>query len=293
MISLEIMVLMETSVETRVDRWVLIAVDRDDTSEVRVLVSVLSLVFNAESTAFNETDAALTAVDRDVTSELRVLISVLSPVFNAESTALNETDAALTAVDRDITSEVRTLISAAMDVINIVLPFVMVVVSDGSFPMAVAMSASVFIVADSPSPAMAAVLTFTYDSVAITAEWNVGCTMKSHGPVTVTLPSENTAFPETSSRVVIVAVCRVALSKMALPMLAVVMLAVVMLAIGIVVMPVRLASWTGAFNKCKTSSAFLRSRISLFNTAVKSDRWDTTSEFVTFPMTISVMRVQL
>jgi len=327
--SLEIMVLMETSVETRDDRWVLIAVDRDVTSEARVLISVLSSVFNAESTAFNETDAALTAVERDVTSEVRVLISVLSSVFNAESTAFNETAAALTAVerdvtaedrvlisvlssvlspestvlnetdtalkaaDRDVTSEVRTLISDAMDVNSIVLPFVIVVVSDGSFPMAVTMSASVFIVVDSSSPAMAAVLTFTYDSVAITAEWYVGGTVKSHGPVTVTLPSENTAFPETSRRFVMVAVCRMALSKVVLPMLAVVMLAVVMLAIGIAVMPVRLALWMGAFNRCKTSSAFLRSRISLFNTAVKSDKWDTTSEFVIFPMTILVMRVQL
>jgi len=327
--SLEIPVLMETSAETRADRWVLTAVDRDVTSEVRVLVSVLSVVLRPESTALNETDAALTAVDRDTTSKVRVLISAMSPVINPESTAFNETDAALTAVERDVTAKVRVLISVLSPVMNpestdnsdalvaltavdrdvsaevralisdatefnsIVLPLVMVVASDGSFPMAVAMSDSVFIVDDSPSPAMAAVFTFTNDSVAMTLALNVGCTVKSHCPVVVTLPSKNTAFPETSSRVVMVAVCSTAVSRVALPMLAVAMLAVAMLAIGIVVMPVSTALLTGAFNKCNTSSAFLRSRISWFNTAVKSDKWDTTSEFVTFPITMLVMRVQL
>jgi hypothetical protein len=327
--SLEIPVLMDTSAATRDDRLVLTAADRDATADVRVLVSVPIIVMSPESTAFNETDAALTAVDRDATSKVRALISVLSPVLSAESTALNETDAALTAVDRDTTSKVRVLISVPSPVLNpeptdksdalvaltavdrdvtaevralisdatefnsIVLPVVMVVASDGSFPMAVAMSDSTFIVDDSPSPAMAAVLTFTNDSVAMTLALNVGCTVKSHCPVVVTLPSENTAFPETSSRVVMVAVCRTAVSSTALPMLAVAMLAVAMLAVGIVVMPVSTALLTGAFNKCKTSSAFLRARISWFNTAVKSDMWDTTSEFVTFPITMLVRRVQL
>jgi hypothetical protein len=76
-------------------------------------------------------------------------------------------------------------------------------------------------------------------------------------------------------------------------MLAVAMLAMAISAVGILAVPVSVASLMGAFNKFKESSAFLRSRISWFNTAVKSDKWDTTFEFVTLPITMLVMRVQL
>ena len=84
-----------------------------------------------------------------------------------------------------------------------------------------------------------------------------------------------------------------AVAMVAAPTFAVDTPAVAMLAVGIVAVPVSTALLTGAFNKCKASSAFLRNRISWFNTAVKSDRWDTTSEFVTCPITMLVKRVQL
>ena len=109
----------------------------------------------------------------------------------------------------------------------------------------------------------------------------------------VTLPSENATLPETSNRVAMVAVCSTAVPTVAAPTFAVVTLAVAMLAVCSTAVPVIAALWMGAFNKCKASSAFFRSRISWFSTAVKSDKWDTTSEFVTCPITILVRRVQL
>ena len=209
-VSFVITVLMEASVETRADRCVLIAVDRDVTVDARVLTSVLSAALNPASTTLNETDDALTTVDRDVTMDARVLTSVLSAVLNPASTTLNEADDALTAVDRDavtllrplisvlspalstacvdnsdelaalrasesdVTAELRVLTSDAMESNKTVLPFVILVASDGSFPMAVAMSDSVLSVDVSPSPAMAASLPFTKGSVAIALLLSLG-----------------------------------------------------------------------------------------------------------------------
>lgn len=78
----------------------------------------------------------------------------------------------------------------------------------------------------------------------------------------VTLPPENVMFPETSSWFAITGFCITAFSKIPFVILAVDMLALVMVAVGMVVVPVNVASFTGAFNKFNESSAFLRSRIS-------------------------------
>ncbi len=208
--SLEMPVLMDASDETRADRCVLIAVDRDVTVDARVLTSELCAALNPASTTLNEADDALTVVDRDVAMDARVLTSVLSAALNPASTTLNEADDALTAVDRDVVSLLRLLISApspvlstacvdnsdelavlrasesdvtaeprvltsdAMEFNKTVLPFVILAASDGSFPMAVAMSDSVLSVDVSPSPAMAASLPFTKGSVAIALLLSLG-----------------------------------------------------------------------------------------------------------------------
>jgi hypothetical protein len=173
-VSFVITVLMEASVETRADRCVLIAVDRDVTVDARVLTSVLSAVLNPASTTLNEADDALTAVDRDAVTLLRPLISVLSPALSTACVDNSDELAALRASESDVTAELRVLTSDAMESNKTVLPFVILVASDGSFPMAVAMSDSVLSVDVSPSPAMAASLPFTKGSVAIALLLSLG-----------------------------------------------------------------------------------------------------------------------
>lgn len=188
----------------------LISLDRDATVDTRVLTSLLAAVLNVESTTINEDADALRTVDNDAASLVRVLTSALIPVLIVESTTLNEADDALRAVDKDVTefprtlisvlnpvlrtacvdnsdewdvlralesdvtAEFRVLISADIEFNKFVLPFVMVVANDGSFPMAVARSDSVFNVEDRPSPAMAVTLSFTKGSVAITLPLYLG-----------------------------------------------------------------------------------------------------------------------
>ena len=74
---------------------------------------------------------------------------------------------------------------------------------------------------------------------------------------------------------------------------AVEMAAVVRAAVGKAAVPVRTALSFGALSRCNESSAMFRAMISWFNTAVRSDKWEMTSEFTTLPMTTFVINLQL
>lgn len=244
------------------DAEVLSTEDRDAAALIRALISVLSPVLSPASTAVNDAADALSAEERDSAALILVLISVLSPVLSAESFTTSEDTDALMEVDSDVTPELRVLTSAAMEVSILVLPFNTVVAKDGSFPMAVARAVIVLRRGFVTSPAMLAILLSTNGSVAITLALCLGCAVKSHCPVVVTLPEENVMLPETSSRFETLAVCMTAVATTAVPMFAVEMVALAMLATGMVAVPVSVAWLMGAFSRFKESSAFLRSRIS-------------------------------
>lgn len=108
----------------------------------------------------------------------------------------------------------------------------------------------------------------------------------------VVLPA-NVTFPDTSSTPMD-ALNMVSVPTVAFAMLAVVMVAVWMtLATGITVVPVKVALSLGALSKCRESYAFFRSVISWPRTAVKSAKWEMTSEFTRLPMLMLVINVQL
>jgi hypothetical protein len=268
-------------------------VDNDATAPIIVLISVLSAVLIPESTMANEAAEALSAEDRDVAAPLLALISVLSAALSSASFALSADAESLKPVDSDVTAEFRKLISDEMELIKIGFPLMTVDANDGSFPMAVASSDNVFSVEDSVSPARFATSVLTNGSVAMTLSLYLGRSVNSHWPLVVTLPPENVMLPETSNRFATLGFCMTADEMTPSVTLAVAMIAVSIMATGMMAVPVNVASLMGAFNKFNESSAFLRFTISLFNTAAKSERWDTTSEFVTFPITMLVTNVQL
>ena len=198
LISVEMPWLITESVETNEDTALLMALDRENTSEVRVLISLVSTVLNAdESTPLNEATLVAMASDNDAPAYMRVLISLVSEVLIPESTTTNEatdrlsefdtdeTDAfrvltsvssavlmdestearediaVVEAVESEVILDERRLISELMEFKRVVFPFSTVVANEGSFPIAVARSDSVFNVEVNPSPARAATLSLT------------------------------------------------------------------------------------------------------------------------------------
>jgi hypothetical protein len=189
--------LIEESIETNEDTAELMVLERDDTADPRVLISVLIVALSTESTAANETAEALSAEDSDAPADMRALSSVLRPALSPESTSVNEAAEALSAEDSDAPADMRALSSVVSPVLRAtsfamredvtalravesdvtsafcrliseftlfnksVVPFITVDANDGSFPIAVARSDSVFSVAFNPSPAMFATLTLT------------------------------------------------------------------------------------------------------------------------------------
>ena len=141
-----------------VDAFV-ISLDRVEISAERaVLVAALLLC--------NDDTSRLSAVESWATEVLRATVSADSPVLSAVSTTVRDEADALNVLDRAETATIRAEISLesmlAMDtcdcmrlVAKLVLP-----------PIALANSESVSIADARLGPAMDAILTFTYDSVA-------------------------------------------------------------------------------------------------------------------------------
>ncbi len=162
----EVVIPLSTTVND--DVAVLKTVDNDAAALVRTLVSVLSAVPTPLSTTFNDDAAVLIMDDKLETSVKRVLISVLNALPCCTSLDAREETEVLMMVEIDAIAEFRRLISDVMDFNKMEFPFMTVDASEGSFPMAVAKSANVFMVEDKPSPARALIFTFTNSSVAIT-----------------------------------------------------------------------------------------------------------------------------
>jgi hypothetical protein len=114
-----------------------------------------------ESTAVNEAAEAMSAEDTDEMALLIALISVDSPVLITESFPMRKDAVALNAVEKDVMAEFFRLISELTLFNKTVFPFKTVVANDGSLPIAVARSDSVFKVSANPSPAMVATLLLT------------------------------------------------------------------------------------------------------------------------------------
>lgn len=150
------------------DVAVLKIVDNDVTALVCALFSVLRSVLTPPSTTFNDDAAVLIMEDKLETSAKRVLISVLNALPCCRSRDTREETEVLMSVEIDAIAEFRRLISDVMDFNKMEFPFITVDASEGSFPMAVARSANVFMVEDKLSPARAVIFTFTNSSVAMT-----------------------------------------------------------------------------------------------------------------------------
>ena len=261
------------------------------TALLRALISVEIPVLRAASAAPNDAAAVLVAWDREETADTRPLTSELNTVLNDESASERDAVAEPRVLESAVTALLRVPVSATREANNTAFPLITVDANEGSVSIAVVSSSSVLSV-ELMSPAIAATLVLTYASVAMAVALYLGWFVKSHWPAVVVLP-ENVMLPDTSSWPAIVAVCTVALPACTVVAFAVEMVAVVMLAVGKVAVPVRTALCFGALSRCNASSAMFRAVISWFSTAVRSDKWEMTSEFTPLPMTTLVINVQL